>query len=146
MEMEEMKEMTKTEFQEKLIELVRDNPAIYDLGHPEHSNKPTKANIWKAIAKSLKKTGSWGFFFKFLVPVRDQNMNIIIIAEEECEAAWTSLKNQHNAFLRKSKNPSGSGRVKIPNFGFAEAMRFLKDRPGVEKWAIFKNKYRLFSD
>jgi len=38
---------------ERIIELVRDNPAIYDATRPEHRDAVMMANIWKSITKDV---------------------------------------------------------------------------------------------
>ena len=40
--------------EEKLIELARPKPALYDPNHPDYFNGKVKQDIWKEIAKKLK--------------------------------------------------------------------------------------------
>lgn len=37
---------------EKLIECVHNNPALYDLGHKDYKNQYKKVEIWNSIAKA----------------------------------------------------------------------------------------------
>ena len=43
----------------QLIELVRDHPVIYDLGHVDHKNNAIKNVIWAEIAELLKEDGEY---------------------------------------------------------------------------------------
>ena len=38
---------------EKMIELVRLNPVLYDLGHKDYLNSAMKANTWRSIAEAI---------------------------------------------------------------------------------------------
>ena len=41
----------------KLIQLVRENPILYDLNHVNHKNAQMKLVIWEKIAEILDETG-----------------------------------------------------------------------------------------
>ena len=41
----------------KLIQLVRENPILYDLNHVNHKNAQMKLVIWEKIAEILQETG-----------------------------------------------------------------------------------------
>ena len=45
----------------KLIQLVRENPVLYDLNHVYHKNAEMKLVIWEKIAKILGETGKYRF-------------------------------------------------------------------------------------
>jgi hypothetical protein len=38
---------------EKLVELVRVNPVLYDLGHKDYLNTTSKVNTWRSIAEAM---------------------------------------------------------------------------------------------
>lgn len=42
---------------EKLIELVREYPVLYDLSHSKYMDTGFKNNIWARIAKEMKQDG-----------------------------------------------------------------------------------------
>ena len=43
----------------RLIELVRENPILYDLNHINHKNAQMKLVIWEKIAEILAETGKY---------------------------------------------------------------------------------------
>ena len=55
----------KVNFNEKLIELVREAPSLYDKGCTHYKDKQRKENAWKLIADILGVSGKH-FFFAYL--------------------------------------------------------------------------------
>ncbi|XP_017836455.1 uncharacterized protein LOC108595685 [Drosophila busckii] len=47
------RETTGPEFDDRLIKLVRANPAIYDVSHPHYRRNPVRVGIWDRIANEL---------------------------------------------------------------------------------------------
>ncbi|KAH8320858.1 hypothetical protein KR067_011391, partial [Drosophila pandora] len=47
------RETTGPEFDDRLIKLVRANPAIYDVSHPHYRRNPVRVDIWDRIATEL---------------------------------------------------------------------------------------------
>ncbi|KAH8336981.1 hypothetical protein KR059_009936 [Drosophila kikkawai] len=47
------RETTGPEFDDRLIKLVRSNPAIYDVSHPHYRRNPVRVDIWDRIASEL---------------------------------------------------------------------------------------------
>ncbi|KAH8347816.1 hypothetical protein KR084_001269 [Drosophila pseudotakahashii] len=47
------RETTGPEFDDRLIKLVRANPAIYDVSHPHYRRNPVRVDIWDRIANEL---------------------------------------------------------------------------------------------
>ncbi|KAH8254005.1 hypothetical protein KR032_007923 [Drosophila birchii] len=47
------RETTGPEFDDRLIKLVRSNPAIYDVSHPHYRRNPVRVDIWDRIATEL---------------------------------------------------------------------------------------------
>ncbi|XP_039483545.1 uncharacterized protein LOC120446590 [Drosophila santomea] len=47
------RETTGPEFDDRLIKLVRSNPAIYDVSHPHYRRNPVRVDIWDRIANEL---------------------------------------------------------------------------------------------
>lgn len=48
------KRKTTTEMLEKLVELVRQNPVLYDPKLPGHKDAVRLSNIWKSIATAME--------------------------------------------------------------------------------------------
>ena len=47
----------------RMIQLIRENPILYDLGHIDHKNTQMKKVIWEKIAEVLGETGEYPFNF-----------------------------------------------------------------------------------
>ena len=47
----------------RMIQLIRENPILYDLGHIDHKNTQMKKVIWEKIAEVLGETGEYPFYF-----------------------------------------------------------------------------------
>lgn len=60
-----LREGVSDRMEEKLIELARSKPALYDTNHPDYFKGKVKQNIWKEIAKNLQ-LGS-GKYFKVYI-------------------------------------------------------------------------------
>ena len=54
----------------QLIELVRENPILYDLNDINHKNAQMKLVIWEKIAEILGETGKyiWNFLLSIIFP------------------------------------------------------------------------------
>lgn len=44
---------------ERLIEIVRENPLLYDLSHPEYMRTKLKDQIWEKIGAEFKSNGKF---------------------------------------------------------------------------------------
>lgn len=49
-----------TEQRTRLIELVREHPALYDMKHAEYSNRDVKRQLWEQVAEQLEIPGEYG--------------------------------------------------------------------------------------
>lgn len=49
-------------FTEKLIELVKIYPILYDLSHEDYKNVRKKDNVWEQIGVELKESDKWFCF------------------------------------------------------------------------------------
>ena len=54
---------------EKLIELIKKYPILYDLSHEEYKNVRKKDKAWDEIGEELKENGKLFFFNKFIALV-----------------------------------------------------------------------------
>lgn len=50
-----------TEQRSRLIDLVRDIPALFDMKHEQYSNKDVKSQLWDQVAEQLAVPGEYGF-------------------------------------------------------------------------------------
>jgi hypothetical protein len=49
-------------FTEKLIELVKIHPSLYDLSHKDYKNMRKKDKVWEQIGVEAKENGNWFCF------------------------------------------------------------------------------------
>lgn len=47
---------------ERLVALVRENPALYDYSHPAHCNRDVTSGMWTQIAAELGTSGKYNLF------------------------------------------------------------------------------------
>ncbi|XP_076753030.1 uncharacterized protein LOC143424680 [Xylocopa sonorina] len=85
---------------EKLIELVRGKPELYDMRCQNYSDTVHKTQVWDEIGKVLSKTGT------------------------ECKDRWLSIRSQHRKVMRK-KNRNGSAANR--KWRYEDAMAFILD-------------------
>jgi hypothetical protein len=48
---------------EELIELVRQNPGLYDQSLPRYKDVQWTSNLWKKLAEHFQVDGKWSFFY-----------------------------------------------------------------------------------
>ncbi|XP_072399867.1 uncharacterized protein [Diabrotica undecimpunctata] len=87
---------------EKLIELVRQNNALYDFENKKYSDNSFKDNIWSAIAKELDATGS------------------------ACKARWYQLRDQWRKSKKNKITKSGQASQQIKKWRYDIEMSFLE--------------------
>ena len=49
-----------------MIQMIRENPILYDINHIDHKNVLMKKVIWEKIAEVLKETGKIYFYSNFI--------------------------------------------------------------------------------
>ena len=92
---------------ERLIELVRANPCLYDVTDADYHDNFRKNNIWNSIARELR--GEWD-----LDPKR-------------CKAKWKQLRDRYNEEKKKIKEfKSGDAAKKVRPWPFYGQMQFLE--------------------
>nr|XP_022911624.1 transcription factor Adf-1-like [Onthophagus taurus] len=74
---------------EKLIEMVRDYPVLYDLSHAKYNDINYKNGIWKEIAKQLKE--DW----------------------PSCKTRWNNIRDNYRKSLKKTVQQSGASAKKL---------------------------------
>ena len=52
---------------EKLMDLVRNNVFLYDVGHNDYKNVVKKAEAWRDIAKEVNQDGMYYFFINYVI-------------------------------------------------------------------------------
>uniref|UniRef100_A0A6P7GZ60 Uncharacterized protein LOC114344069 isoform X2 n=1 Tax=Diabrotica virgifera virgifera TaxID=50390 RepID=A0A6P7GZ60_DIAVI len=87
---------------EKLIELVRQNNALYDFENKKYCDSSFKDNIWSAIAKELDATGS------------------------ACKARWYQLRDQWRKSKKNKTTKSGQASQQTKKWRYAVEMSFLE--------------------
>ncbi|XP_076682084.1 uncharacterized protein LOC143376098 isoform X2 [Andrena cerasifolii] len=86
---------------EKLIELVRQHPVLYDLSHMQYMDSNYKFRIWADIGNKLREDGS------------------------ACRARWNNLRDNYRKSLKKQEVRSGSAKT-IKSYKYSNQMCFLK--------------------
>ncbi|KAF5283967.1 hypothetical protein FQR65_LT13659 [Abscondita terminalis] len=91
---------------EKLIELIRQHPPIYNAQLDSYRDENLKDNIWTSIAESINKTGL------------------------ECRKKWKLIRDSYNRYKRKQKHSTGSAAPpKNSKWQFYDRLRFLENIP-----------------
>lgn len=52
---------------EKLIEVVRTHPSIYDLSDPKYSDATLKDKLWKVIGDELNQPGKYLYYYYLIL-------------------------------------------------------------------------------
>jgi len=52
---------------EKLIEVVRTHPSIYDLSDPKYSDATHKDKLWKVIGDELNQPGKYLYYYYLIL-------------------------------------------------------------------------------
>lgn len=91
-------------FCDALINLVRDNPHLWNSRDGKHSQRNIISNTWASISEKLRQPG------------KSMNLNRIIIIivkklilEDECKSRWKYLRDQYIQRRKQIPPPSGSG-------------------------------------
>ncbi|KAG6450565.1 hypothetical protein O3G_MSEX006653 [Manduca sexta] len=87
---------------DKIIEMVRNEPCLYDTNHTNYNNKTLKEMLWARIAKDLK--------YKDGAAAKD---------------SWQKLRNCHRDAIRRRKKLYKSGIVCNKTWKFEKQMEFL---------------------
>lgn len=72
-------ETAKLQFEEDLIDKVRDKPNLYDKSNADYKNKLVNENTWAAIGKELRHTGKNVLIINILNYVISYLENILLI-------------------------------------------------------------------
>ncbi|XP_036319832.1 transcription factor Adf-1-like [Rhagoletis pomonella] len=88
---------------ERLVDLVRANEAIYKKSCISYRLPERKRAAWTGIARELGAT------------------------EEQCTRRWQTLRERYSRELKKSDAPSGSAAALMDNWPLFENMSFLKE-------------------
>ncbi|KAG5900366.1 hypothetical protein JTB14_033814 [Gonioctena quinquepunctata] len=87
--------------EEKLIDIVRKYPFLYDVTHPKYSDTIKKNQAWKEIAEELRDSAG------------------------ACKQKWQSLRDCFRRALNKRKRKTGPAAKKIKKWKYEEEMTFL---------------------
>ncbi|CAG7825736.1 unnamed protein product [Allacma fusca] len=98
----------KNEFEETLIELVKQKPAIYKKSDQNHSNVIIVGNCWEWVYHQLKPS-------KFVTDASG------------CKEHWKRISNQWLAYKRKVTTKSGQESGNPPFFRHEKSMQFCED-------------------
>ncbi|XP_059053978.1 uncharacterized protein LOC131848209 [Achroia grisella] len=97
--------------QEKLIELVKQRPMLYDLRDANNKNRSRKAKAWLEIAKEMGSNDGSLWRYK-----------------------WKGLKDNYTKYKKSNQTSTGPGYKKYKNWPWAEHMKFL-DNFHTMKWS-----------
>uniref|UniRef100_A0A6P7F325 Transcription factor Adf-1-like n=1 Tax=Diabrotica virgifera virgifera TaxID=50390 RepID=A0A6P7F325_DIAVI len=86
---------------EKLIELVKKYPILYDLSHEDYKNIRKKDKIWDEIGQEMKE------------------------CREELKRRWRSLRDSYVRYLRVIKTRTGQG-AQNKTWQWAESMKMFQ--------------------
>ncbi|VVC44841.1 BESS motif,MADF domain [Cinara cedri] len=84
---------------ELLIELVRENPVLYDSAHFKYSDITHKADLWKRIGELLRSDAG------------------------KCKQRWESLRSQYRKFMRNTKSKTYDGQQ--PKWKYSDQLSFI---------------------
>ncbi|XP_055538231.1 uncharacterized protein LOC129725879 [Wyeomyia smithii] len=98
---------------EKLIELVRSHPVLYDLGEARYLDSRHKTVIWNRIAAELEAEAN------------------------DCKSRWSNIRDQYRKSLKKETTRSGQAATQIRPYKYKHLLRFLK--PTFEERATMSN-------
>ncbi|XP_055536588.1 uncharacterized protein LOC129725138 [Wyeomyia smithii] len=98
---------------EKLIELVRSHPVLYDLGEARYLDSRHKTVIWNKIAAELEAEAN------------------------DCKSRWSNIRDQYRKSLKKETTRSGQAATQIRPYKYKHLLRFLK--PTFEERATMSN-------
>ncbi|KAK5637785.1 hypothetical protein RI129_000032 [Pyrocoelia pectoralis] len=91
---------------DRLIELIRQHPALFNSQLDSYRDENLRDNIWKVIGEGINKTDS------------------------KCRKKWKLIKDSYNRYKRKQKHPTGSAApAKNSKWHFFERLRFLDNTP-----------------
>ncbi|XP_045473230.1 uncharacterized protein LOC123679791 [Harmonia axyridis] len=88
--------------EERLIDLVRPNPVIYDTNHPNYMKREFKTEIWNKIASEMN--------------LKDG---------DEAKEMWMKLRNNHRDALRRHKRSTKNGTPNFKPWKYQSKMEFL---------------------
>ncbi|KAF5307839.1 hypothetical protein FQR65_LT18321 [Abscondita terminalis] len=87
---------------EKLIELVRNYPVLYDLSNAKYMDTNFKNTIWRKIGDEMKTTGT------------------------SCKTRWGNIRDNFRKSLKKTKTVSGQKAKTAKPYKYSEQLNFLK--------------------
>ncbi|XP_049768296.1 uncharacterized protein LOC126104909 [Schistocerca cancellata] len=87
---------------EHLIQIVQDNPVLYDTSHPDYMRSKLKDEIWKKVAEELHYS-NW----------------------ETAKENWRKLRDCHRDALRRQKKKSGQAATSVRPWLYQNQMEFL---------------------
>ncbi|KAF5294858.1 hypothetical protein FQA39_LY00342 [Lamprigera yunnana] len=90
-----------SEMDEKLIEYVRKNDALYDLSHRRYSDNQYKTNVWVSIGEKLQLDG------------------------QECKHWWEAICWQYRRFLSSRKTRTGQAADPKARWKYGDILEFL---------------------
>ncbi|KAL1488116.1 hypothetical protein ABEB36_015074 [Hypothenemus hampei] len=92
-----------SDFDEKLIEFVREAEMLWSKKSRYYKNTPMKLRIWTEISGKLNST------------------------VEECIRRWKTLRDRFSREIKKKDMPSGSAGCSRPEWSLLATLEFLKD-------------------
>ncbi|XP_076283501.1 uncharacterized protein LOC143210495 [Lasioglossum baleicum] len=81
---------------DKLIELIREFPILYDLTHAKYSDSKAKERVWLWIAERMKQPGNYHSINHFYC-----------LLEAACKKTWSNLRDAYRRALKRRKGASG---------------------------------------
>ncbi|XP_056642633.1 transcription factor Adf-1-like [Diorhabda sublineata] len=96
-----VKFFTKLMYDEKLIELVRKYPVIYNTGHAKYLDTKHTLRIWNKIGEEIQQTGSI------------------------CKSRWQNIRDQFRKNLAKKVTKSGQTAEKRKRYEYEDCLQFL---------------------
>ncbi|KAL1494908.1 hypothetical protein ABEB36_010420 [Hypothenemus hampei] len=98
---------------ERLIILVQERPALYNIMMKDHHNRDLLEKLWEEISTEVG------------------------VGVTECKNKWNSVRSSYSRYLRHQKKlPSGSGTSKRKKWYLADNMTFLKDFMGQHRQPV----------
>ncbi|CAH1967246.1 unnamed protein product [Acanthoscelides obtectus] len=88
---------------EKLIELVRENPVLYDTSHEDYMRTKLKNELWETIARDLNYTSG-----------------------KDAKEQWRKLRECHREAIRRQQKKNGQQTTTTKPWTYQKQMDFLK--------------------
>nr|CAD7201477.1 unnamed protein product [Timema douglasi] len=123
------------ELDEKLIDLVKSHPILYQLSDKNYKDNFMKENVWIEIAASLGKAEGSDVFYALLLSCpfpRQENartywQDVPLVAVPECKTRWRTIRDSYRKIKNKKKQKGSRAGVPAKSKYNDQKLRFLDE-------------------